>query len=330
MARLRAGILGCGRISERHVAAMKALPDEVELVACASRSFATAEAFAGRHGGMPHDSFQRMLDQARLDALIVAIPPAAHAGEVEAAAAAGIHMVLEKPIALDNDRASSMVDAAWASRIVTQVSFIQRFGGAVENWIALQQSGQTGPIGLMTGCFYVNAPHGKWWTQRATSGGQTLEQLIHIVDLVRLFMGEPDTVFGRTANMFHQGQPGYDIEDMTTAVFGYNDGRTAVLTATDAIAEGLRMKEWRLIAEKYSAQFSNENRATFSAIGEDAAAVERIASEQDVFVSLMADFLAAIRQKRPARVPIEEGARSLALALAARQAGDGRCEIRLH
>ncbi len=329
MERLRIGILGCGRISERHAVAIAADPERLELVGCASRTLERAQALAMKYGGRAYGSFQAMLDHARLDGLVVALPPFAHAGEVEAAASAGVHLLLEKPIALDNTRAQAMVAATEASGIITQVGFMQRFGDAVERWKELEQDGGTGRVGLMTGCFYVNAPHGPWWTQRSRSGGQIVEQLIHIVDLVRHLMGEPDSVYARTANLFHRGLPDYDVDDLTTIVLGFDDGRSAVLTASDAVANPFKMKEWRVLAEHRSAFFDNENSARIAAIEASAEQVETIASQVDPFRKLMQDFADAILDGHPARIPITEGARSLALALAARAAGDERNEIRL-
>ena len=77
-----------------------------------------------------------MLAEATPDLLIVALPPFAHAGQVEAAARAGVNLLVEKPIALDMDRAEAMVAAVRDSGVVGACGFMYRFGEAVEAWDA--------------------------------------------------------------------------------------------------------------------------------------------------------------------------------------------------
>src|SRR5689334_13523089 len=91
MPRLRAGILGVGGIAGRHAGALARLADRYELVAACGRRAEAAAAFTQAHGGTPFTDFGRMLDEAAPDVLIVALPPYAHGGEVEAAAARGVH-----------------------------------------------------------------------------------------------------------------------------------------------------------------------------------------------------------------------------------------------
>ncbi|MGH8240727.1 MAG: Gfo/Idh/MocA family oxidoreductase, partial [Steroidobacteraceae bacterium] len=72
MSRLRVGLLGCGGIAARHAGAIAALSDHLQLVACCGRDEAKAAAFASKFGAAPYVDFRRMLDEARLDLLIVA------------------------------------------------------------------------------------------------------------------------------------------------------------------------------------------------------------------------------------------------------------------
>jgi predicted dehydrogenase len=86
--RLRVGLLGCGGIGARHAAAVGALEDEMQLVACSGRNEAKVREFAARFGAEPFTDLHRMLDS-QIDLLIVALPPFAHSGQVEQAVAAG-------------------------------------------------------------------------------------------------------------------------------------------------------------------------------------------------------------------------------------------------
>ena len=83
-----------------------------------------------------------MLAEAAPDLLIVALPPFAHAGQVEAAARAGVNLLVEKPIALDMDRAEAMVAAVRDGGVVGACGFMYRFGEAVEAWDAAAGRGR--------------------------------------------------------------------------------------------------------------------------------------------------------------------------------------------
>jgi len=329
MRRLRAGILGCGGIGARHAGALAKLPELYELAAVCGRRPEPTDAFAAAHGGTAFTDVDRMLDEAGLDVLVVALPPFAHGGEVERAAGRGVHLLVEKPIALDLDRARSMVAAVEAAGVTAAVGFMYRHGAAVARWRELAAAGGTGQVGLFTGSYHCNALHAPWWRARDKSGGQLLEQAIHLIDLVRFFMGEPDTVYGRNANLIHGDTPGYDTEDVSAIVFGWDDGRVASLTASNIAIPGRWLKEWRLMAERCTGRFDDWNTAILTRTAPDVAEESVAAPEHDVFVAQLADLAEAIHQGRPPLVPLREAEASLRLALAARRAADERREIRL-
>jgi predicted dehydrogenase len=321
--RLRVGLLGCGGIGARHATAVGVLKDEMQLVACCGRSESKVQEFAARFGAAAFTDLRRMLDS-QVDLLIVALPPFAHTGQVEEAVAAGTHVLVEKPIALDMTRARSMVDAANKAGVVAACGFMYRFGGAVRRWDAAAKAGETGKVGLFTGQFHCNALHADWWRERAKSGGQMVEQLIHIADLARHQLGEPQTVYARAANFFHHGVAGYDSEDVSAIVLGYRDGRVGVLTATNGAVPGQWNKLWEIVAERMTGRFTgwNAGKLTHTA---GTVRTEEIDEQIDVFVAQLADVAAAVRDRRSPSVPLSEGASTLRMVLAARQsAAEGR------
>ena len=323
MKRLRVGLLGCGGIGARHAAAVGALKDEMQLVACCGRGEAKVREFAARFGAEPVTDLRRMLDL-QIDLLIVALPPFAHTGQVEQAVAAGTHVLVEKPIALDIARAQSMVDAAARSGLVAACGFMYRFGAAVKRWDAAAKAGETGRVGLFTGQFHCNALHADWWRERAKSGGQMVEQLIHIVDLARHQLGEPQTVYARTANFFHRDVARYDSDDVSAIVLGYADGRVGVLNATNGAVPGQWTKLWQIVAERMTGRFTGWNTATLTHTS-GAPRTEEIDAQTDVFVAQLSDLAAAIREKRAPTVPLSDGASTLRIVLAAQQsAAEGR------
>ncbi|HKQ14707.1 MAG TPA: Gfo/Idh/MocA family oxidoreductase [Steroidobacteraceae bacterium] len=327
MKRLRVGVLGCGGIGARHATAVGVLKDEMQLVACCGRSDGQVGEFAARFAAAPFTDLRRMLDS-QIDLLIVALPPFAHTGQVEQAVAAGTHVLVEKPIALDMTRARSMVDAAARAGVVAACGFMYRFGAAVKRWDAAAKDGEAGRVGLFTGQFHCNALHADWWRERAKSGGQMVEQLIHIVDLARHQLGEPQSVYARTANFFHRDVAGYDSDDISAIVLGYTDGRVGVLNATNGAVPGQWTKLWQIVAERMTGRFTGWNTATLThTIG--APRTEEIDEQTDVFVAQLADVAAAIRDRRTPSVPLSDGASTLRIVLAAQQSAAERREVAL-
>jgi predicted dehydrogenase len=328
MKKLRVALLGCGGIATRHAGAIARLAHEMELVGCVGRDPARTATFASTHGGEPFTDLDRMIDTTEPDLLVAALPPAVRSGEIERAAERGLHLLVEKPIALDMDQALSLVQAADKAKVRAAVGFMYRHGAAVQRWQQLAALGVTGQVGMFTGSYHCNALHAPWWRDRAQSGGQMLEQLIHLIDLVRVFMGEPDTVYARAANIYHGQVQGYTAEDLSAIVFGWDDGRTAALNASNIAVPGKWQKEWRLMGERYCATFSDWNHAVLTA--GDAGSEETVCSERDPFVCQLSDLAAAIGEQRAPLVPLAEGAASLRLALAARRSCDEGREIRIN
>ncbi len=324
---LRTAILGCGGFAHRHMQVLATLPDEIEMVAFSSRSEASARAFSQQYTNGRASIFtdhHDLLEQVDLDLLLITLPPYAHSDEVELAAERGIHLMLEKPIALTSDHAWQMVEAAERAGIKTQVGFKLRFGEAVEGVKALLDSGEAGPLGLMSARYFCNALHAPWWRDRQKSGGQLVEQVIHLVDLLRYFMGEPELVYGRQSNVFHRDLLDYTVEDVSATIFGFPNGGTGVIYATNGAIPGRWISDFRLVAQHLTADFSDANHVivTFTS-GADRPPLT-IASERDQLAAEWRDLLNAIRTDSETRIPLREGAKTLDLALAATRSAESQ------
>ena len=115
-----------------------------------------------------------------------------------------------------------MVSAAETAGIVTQVGFMFRFGEAIEHVKRMIDAGEAGPVGLMSARYFCNALHAPWWRNRDLSGGQLVEQVLHMVDLMRFLMGDAITVNSRQQNIFHREIEDYTVEDVSATIFGFS------------------------------------------------------------------------------------------------------------
>jgi predicted dehydrogenase len=322
---VRVGLLGTGGIGARHAEALAKVED-TELVACCGRDPDKAQDFAAPRGAVPYTDFERMLAMEQLDLLIVALPPYAHDGQVEAAARVGVNLLVEKPIALSAARAQGMVEASTA--VVAACGFMYRFGAAVRHWQDLVDTGATGRIAHFSGSFHCNALHAPWWRDREKSGGQMVEQLIHLVDLARVNLGMPRSVFASASRFGHGDVPNYTSEDVSALILTYDNGAVGVLHASNMAIPGRWDKQWQVIGENMVARFSDWNSAEFTDT-RPGGNTERVDAAIDPFVAQLEDVVDAIKAGRPPRVPLADGAATLRIALAARQSADEKREILL-
>ncbi len=326
---LRIGILGCGNFANVHAKIAQGLPEQLQLAAFCDPTEAKAKAFAEQYApdAAVFTDHHAMFERGRLNGVIIVIPPFAHTDEVDAAAQNGIHVLIEKPIALQADQAWAMVEAAETAGIKTQVGFMFRFGEAVEQFKALQASGQTGEIGLMTARYFCNALHADWWRRRDKSGGQVVEQVIHMFDLLRYLAGDAVSVYSRQENLFHKDVPDYTIEDVSATIIGLKGGGMGVIYATNNAIPGKWINDYRVVAHRLTADFTNANNAVFTHTDREGNPVTTIESNKDYRRALLLDFVNAIRTDGVTRTPIREGAKSLDLVLAARRSAETHGEV---
>lgn len=218
-----------------------------------------------------------------------------------------------------------MVEASEKAGIKTQVGFMYRFGEALEYLRTLD----SGPIGLFSARYFCNALHAPWWRDKEKSGGQLVEQVIHMFDLMRYLMGEPVTVYAKQANLFHQQTPGYTVEDVSATIATFPNGSLGVVYASNGAIPGQWIKDFKLVAQNLTAEFGDTNQARFFFTAQPGVPTQTIESSRDLYLAQLQDLIQAIRSGGPTRTPLREGAKSLELVLAARQSAESGAEVRL-
>lgn len=332
MTALRSAILGCGTFAHRHAQNLVSLGDEVELVAFCDTNIENARLYSQKYTAEKANVYRDhhdLIEQERLDLLVISLPPFAHTDEVQCAAENGIHILIEKPIALTSEHAWQMVAAVEKAHIKTQVGFMFRFGEAIELLKEMIASGAAGRPGLMAARYFCNSLHAPWWRRRDKSGGQLVEQVIHMMDLMRYLFGEPAFVYSRQENLFHQEMADYTIEDTSATVISFVNGALGVIYATNGAIPDRWINDYKVVTQKITAEFSNANNATFFLTAEPNAPARTIASDRNVHLYELRDLIQAIHNGRETRTPMREGAKSLDLALAARQSAVEHREIAL-
>lgn len=237
----RIGIVGSGFGVSAHLPALVAHP-RFEVVALASPNRATSIA---RERGIAHafESCQAMVNGCDLDAVTVASPPFAHEADVLASLARGLHVVCEKPFALDVDSAQRMLDAAARSGCVAGVAHEFRFVPQLQALRELALNAHLGALrSIEVTCAFGslrsdNARARSWWFERARGGGMAGATLSHLIDLASwLVRGEPLRAVGvlRTANPQRHDEAGAfrsDVDDGAFALIDYGNALVARLAA---------------------------------------------------------------------------------------------------
>jgi UDP-N-acetylglucosamine 3-dehydrogenase len=191
----RLGLIGCGTVARRtHLPAIAKL-DDVTVVGCASRSFESARAASLEAPGSIVFEDWRELITFDIDAVVICSPNGAHAEQAIAAAQAGKHVLVEKPIARTVDEADAMVSAAEEAGVVLHVTQNLRYLAPIVAARGVVASGALGQISGLRSAFGHGgpqhwAPDATWFRDKESSGGGALVDLgIHIIDLVNYVTG---------------------------------------------------------------------------------------------------------------------------------------------
>lgn len=196
--RIRVGIVGCGKITQRLALPQLAACPDAEVAALVDINRAAASRLATRFAVDPRriwTDWRRMLRSAEVDAIAVCVPNALHAEVAIAALEAKKHVLVEKPMALTLDEADAMVAAARASRRYLFVEQTQRFDPVHETAYEVLRSGRLGRLHMVRGRIGHAGPEywsptSRWFLNRREAGGGAIMDVgAHIVDLLRWFVG---------------------------------------------------------------------------------------------------------------------------------------------
>jgi predicted dehydrogenase len=254
------GIIGCGMIANFHAKAIADI-ENAEVVACQSRSFESAEKFAGEFGGTAYKTLDEMLADPAVDIVTICTPSGAHLEPALSAAAAGKHVIIEKPLEVTLERCDQIIDACKKNNVVLSTIFPSRFHEAS---LQLKNAIDAGKFGTLTlGDAYVKwfrtqeyYDSGKWrGTWELDGGGALMNQAIHSVDLLTWLMGPVAEISAQTATLAHDR---IEVEDVATASLRFENGALGTIEATTAAFPG-SLKKIEIHGSKGSAGIEEED-----------------------------------------------------------------------
>jgi predicted dehydrogenase len=244
MSTVRTALVGCGKVGSIHAAALRQLPESTFVAVC-DRDPARAAAYAGRYGVSPYDDVGRMVRDAGVQAVVVCTPHPLHAEPVLAAAEAGAHALVEKPLAANLADCDAMLAAARRAGTLLGVVSQRRLYEPVRRMKAAIDAGKVGTpvLGVFSmfswrdRAYYESDPwRGKWATE---GGGVLVNQSPHMLDLLQWFMGDIDELSGCWANLNH---PYIEVEDTALATIRFKSGGLGSVVASLSQRPGIYTK----------------------------------------------------------------------------------------
>lgn len=234
------GIVGCGMISRFHYRAIQDTRG-ANLVACHSRSADSTEEFANETGSKPYGSLEEMLADPEVDAVAIATPSGAHMEPAVAAAKAGKHVIVEKPLEVTLKRCDNIIKACEDNKVKLATIFPSRFHEAS---LTMKKAIDAGRFGRLTlGDAYIKwyrtqqyYDSGAWrGTWKLDGGGALMNQAIHTVDLLQWLMGEVLEITAVADTLAHER---IEVEDVAVATLRFASGALGVIEATTAAYPG--------------------------------------------------------------------------------------------
>jgi predicted dehydrogenase len=216
---LRAGVIGLGMMGRAHVRVWDELVDGVELVAVADTDpGALREVTAGRDARAYADA-SGMLAAEELDLVSIVVPTSLHLPTTLAALDAGIHVLVEKPIAASRDEAEQMIDAARRADRMLTVGHIERFNPAIRELRTRLAAGELGRI------FEIRATRLGPFPARIRDVGVVVDLAPHDLDVMRYLLGsDPVRLYAETEQRIHT-----DHEDLFVGLLKFENGAVGVL-----------------------------------------------------------------------------------------------------
>lgn len=239
---LRVGIAGCGKVATLHAKALGS--------GCGGRLSAVydvmkerAAAFAAAHQARACDSLAELFRHS--DVIILCTPHPQHAEAGVAAARAGLHMLVEKPLAATLADCDAMIEAAASNRVKLGVVSQRRFYEPVQRMKAAVDAGKLGKpvLGTMNmlswrdEAYYASDPwRGKWATE---GGGVLVNQSPHQLDILQWLMGPVEEVSAYWSNLNH---PYIEVEDTAVASLRFSGGALGSIVTSLSQKPGIYTK----------------------------------------------------------------------------------------
>lgn len=232
MERVRLGLIGMGMIGKLHGEIMSRLR-EVEFVATSDIDVKKEE-IARQWGVKFYPSYEEMIEEERLDGVVIAVPNELHLSVGRICAEKKLHLLVEKPIASNLSDADLIIEAAKKNKVHLLIGHHRRYNPLIE---VLRESIRGGSIGRLVGVVIFWALYkpsdyfkGSFAWRAAKGGGPILINLIHEIDNLRYICGEVKRVYAEVSNSARK----FLVEDTVSVSLRIDNDALGTIFLTDA------------------------------------------------------------------------------------------------
>jgi len=231
--RIRFALVGCGRISKNHVAAIEAHAERSELVDVCDAAPEALKATVAKTGARGHSSLSTLLDSTTADCVILATPSGLHSAQTIQIAGAGLHVMTEKPMATRWRDGLQMVDACDRAGVHLFVVKQNRRNATLQLLKQAIERGRFGRIYSVAVNVFWTRPQGyydsaNWRGTWEFDGGAFMNQASHYIDLLDWLIGPIESVMAYTGTLARNIQ----VEDTGVATLQWRNGALGTLNVT--------------------------------------------------------------------------------------------------
>jgi predicted dehydrogenase len=180
---------------------------------------------------LPYQEYEALLHSGEVDAVYIALPNNLHREFALRAARAGVHVLCEKPLGLDEDECHDIIKTCAENQVKLMTAYRLHFEQANLEAIRIVQSGRIGEPRIFNSLFTMQIKPGNIRLQKALGGGPLYDIGIYCINAARyLFRAEPQEVFAFAAN---NGEPRFrEVDEMTSALLRFPEDRLASFTSS--------------------------------------------------------------------------------------------------
>ncbi len=306
--KIRWGIVGCGDVVNKRVAAAIRENPDSQLIAASRRDIHKLNAFCDRFD-VPrgYTDATQMIKADDIDAVYIATPVYLHAPQTIAALEAGKHVLVEKPMAMNPHECQQMLQAAEKADRRLGVAYYRRFYPAYQQMKAWLESGELGDllsVNIVTSAALDMPPgeDGYWRVVQAEGGGGPLMDVgSHRLDLLVDLLGMPQAV----GAIHTQVAARYEAENVTTLSAQFAGGTQVSLQCLFGAA--VDPDQWTLVGTRGVIEASPLNEGRLVLRRPDGQLVQESPPAENFNAPLIADFVAAIQENRPPKVDGQAG-----------------------
>ena len=238
------GLLGCGKVARLHARAISEIP-HARLAGVWSRTRSSADAFAEEFHTVSYSTPTELVHREAIDLAIVCTPHLFHTEAALEVIAAGAHVLVEKPLAIDPFDCDRMIEAAELAEVRLGVVSQRRWYAPAIRVKAAIDAGkiETPALGMVTMLGWRDRSYydaDEWrGTWNLEGGGVLVNQAPHQLDLLLWYMGEIDEVFGTWKNLNH---PYIDVDDTALAIIRFKSGAIGNIVVSNSQKPGIHGK----------------------------------------------------------------------------------------